>query len=130
MRGLKAHLLLAFGIYVLLLPLSSAQKISVLYDFGSGSQDPLVQPSYSGIIAQGRDGNRIARRRTPSRATAPLSASPQMERSQWFIASPLAHQVQLLTVVWCLEQTVIFMAQRKAAVTAMELCSSSPRMGN
>ncbi|MGB6675557.1 MAG: choice-of-anchor tandem repeat GloVer-containing protein [Terriglobales bacterium] len=56
MRGLKAHLLLAFGIYVLLLPLSSAQKISVLYDFGSGSQDP-VQPSYSGIIAQGRDGN-------------------------------------------------------------------------
>jgi uncharacterized repeat protein (TIGR03803 family) len=41
---------------VLLTPLGHAQKFSVLYDFGSGSQDP-VQPSYSGIIAQGRDGN-------------------------------------------------------------------------
>jgi uncharacterized repeat protein (TIGR03803 family) len=33
-----------------------AQAVSVLYNFGSQSGDPL-QPSYSGIVAQGRDGN-------------------------------------------------------------------------
>jgi uncharacterized repeat protein (TIGR03803 family) len=33
-----------------------AQTFSVLYDFGSNSGDPSV-PSYSGIVAQGRDGN-------------------------------------------------------------------------
>ena len=33
-----------------------AQTFSVLYDFGSNSGDP-SSPSYSGIAAQGRDGN-------------------------------------------------------------------------
>jgi uncharacterized repeat protein (TIGR03803 family) len=33
-----------------------AQTFSVLYDFGSNSGDP-SRPAYSGIIAQGRDGN-------------------------------------------------------------------------
>jgi uncharacterized repeat protein (TIGR03803 family) len=56
MRRLKAPLLLALCMFVMLAPSVHAQKVSVLYDFGSGSQDP-VQPSYSGIIAQGRDGN-------------------------------------------------------------------------
>jgi len=56
MQGLKAHLLFAFGIFVLFTPSGYAQTFSVLYDFGSGSQDP-IQPTYSGIIAQGRDGN-------------------------------------------------------------------------
>ncbi len=57
MRGLKANLLLAFSMFVLFSPPAYAQDFSVLYDFGSGgSQDP-VHPSYSGIIAQGRDGN-------------------------------------------------------------------------
>ena len=33
-----------------------AQTFSVLYNFGSNSGDP-SKPAYSGIIAQGRDGN-------------------------------------------------------------------------
>jgi uncharacterized repeat protein (TIGR03803 family) len=33
-----------------------AQGFSVLYNFGSNSGDP-IKPAYSGIIAQGRDGN-------------------------------------------------------------------------
>jgi uncharacterized repeat protein (TIGR03803 family) len=33
-----------------------AQTFSVLYNFGSNSSDP-YSPSYSGIVAQGRDGN-------------------------------------------------------------------------
>ena len=33
-----------------------AQGFSVLYNFGSNSGDP-YKPAYSGIIAQGRDGN-------------------------------------------------------------------------
>ena len=33
-----------------------AQTFSVLYDFGSNSGDP-SKPAYSGIVAQGRDGN-------------------------------------------------------------------------
>jgi uncharacterized repeat protein (TIGR03803 family) len=33
-----------------------AQTFSVLYDFGSNTDDP-ESPSYSGIVAQGRDGN-------------------------------------------------------------------------
>jgi uncharacterized repeat protein (TIGR03803 family) len=32
------------------------QKFSVLYDFGQNPNDP-INPSYSGILAQGRDGN-------------------------------------------------------------------------
>jgi uncharacterized repeat protein (TIGR03803 family) len=55
MRAPKA--LFLFGMLVLFVPSGYAQKFSVIYDFGSGGgQDP-EQPSYSGIIAQGRDGN-------------------------------------------------------------------------
>jgi uncharacterized repeat protein (TIGR03803 family) len=36
--------------------LAQAQSYSVLYDFGTQANDPET-PSYSGIIAQGRDGN-------------------------------------------------------------------------
>jgi len=56
MHGLKALSLIGLCMFVMFTPWGHAQKFSVLYDFGSGSQDP-VQPSYSGIIAQGRDGN-------------------------------------------------------------------------
>jgi len=57
MRRLRVDWLLAFSLFVMLVPLNWAQTFSVLYDFGSGgSQDP-VQPSYSGIIVQGPDGN-------------------------------------------------------------------------
>jgi len=35
---------------------SSAQSLSVLHNFGSVSGD-VQKPSYSGIVAQGRDGN-------------------------------------------------------------------------
>jgi uncharacterized repeat protein (TIGR03803 family) len=56
MQRLKAQIFLAFLVLVFLVPLSRAQKFSVLYDFGLSNGDP-VQPSYSGIIAQGRDGN-------------------------------------------------------------------------
>jgi uncharacterized repeat protein (TIGR03803 family) len=45
-------------IAVALLPVATAhaQALSVLYNFGTKSGDPL-QPSFSGIVAQGRDGN-------------------------------------------------------------------------
>jgi uncharacterized repeat protein (TIGR03803 family) len=57
MRRLEVSLLLSFSVLLLFTPPGRAQTFSVLYDFGSGgSQDP-VNPSYSGIIAQGRDGN-------------------------------------------------------------------------
>jgi uncharacterized repeat protein (TIGR03803 family) len=56
MRRTKAPLMLALCMFVLSVPVGHAQKFSVLYNFGSGSQDP-IEPSYSGIIAQGRDGN-------------------------------------------------------------------------
>ena len=55
MRGLRYYLLLMFGVFVVT-PLVYAQKFSVLYNFGSGGEDPL-QPTSSGIISQGRDGN-------------------------------------------------------------------------
>lgn len=35
---------------------ASGQTFSVLYDFGQNTGDP-INPSYSGILAQGRDGN-------------------------------------------------------------------------
>jgi uncharacterized repeat protein (TIGR03803 family) len=35
---------------------ASAQNFSVLYNFGQNPNDP-INPSYSGILAQGRDGN-------------------------------------------------------------------------
>jgi uncharacterized repeat protein (TIGR03803 family) len=57
MRRPKAPLMLALGIFLLFTALGHAQKFSVLYDFGSGGDQDPAQPSYSGIIAQGRDGN-------------------------------------------------------------------------
>jgi len=57
MHRLKTRLPLTLCMCVLFTPSAYTQQFSVLYDFGSGgSQDP-AQPSYSGIIAQGRDGN-------------------------------------------------------------------------
>lgn len=56
MHGFKIHLLLACCIFLSIDPSGHAQTFSVLYDFGSGSQDP-VNPTYPGTIAQGRDGN-------------------------------------------------------------------------
>lgn len=56
MHGMKDRLLLAFCIWVLPTTLCCAQKFSVLYEFGSHGNDP-TEPSYSGIITQGRDGN-------------------------------------------------------------------------
>lgn len=41
---------------LLLVPAAEAQTLSVLYDFGSRTGDPLY-PYWEGIIAQGRDGN-------------------------------------------------------------------------
>ena len=40
----------------LLAAVAHAQTYSDLYNFGDGSGDPL-NPQYSGIVAQGRDGN-------------------------------------------------------------------------
>lgn len=57
MRRPKAPLTLALGIFSLFTALGHAQKFSVLYDFGSGGDQDPAQPSYSGIIAQGRDGD-------------------------------------------------------------------------
>jgi len=52
--------LLAAALFVLAIAAAnssaSAQTFSVLYNFGSMGGDP-YQPSYSGIVAQGRDGN-------------------------------------------------------------------------
>lgn len=46
----------AFLLAVATAGMAHAQALSVLYNFGSKSGDPL-QPSYSGSIAQGRDGD-------------------------------------------------------------------------
>lgn len=55
MRNMRIHGLHAVVTLVLVVTAAPAQ-ISVLYNFGSKAGDPL-QPSYSGIVAQGRDGN-------------------------------------------------------------------------
>jgi len=41
---------------VVLATASAAAPFSVLYDFGQNPNDP-INPGYSGILAQGRDGN-------------------------------------------------------------------------
>jgi len=59
MRGLHSCRLFAMAVVVLAIANSTvapAQTFSVLYNFGSKSGDP-HQPSYAGIVAQGRDGN-------------------------------------------------------------------------
>jgi uncharacterized repeat protein (TIGR03803 family) len=57
MRGLQGRL---FGVAAVMLALAASTvahaQFSVLYNFGSMSSDP-YNPTYSGIIAQGRDGN-------------------------------------------------------------------------
>ncbi|HET6177360.1 MAG TPA: choice-of-anchor tandem repeat GloVer-containing protein [Candidatus Sulfotelmatobacter sp.] len=51
------HLLLTLALTTLTLVATGASaQFSVLYDFGSNSGDP-SKPNYSGMIAQGRDGN-------------------------------------------------------------------------
>ncbi len=49
-------MLLMLAIIAVAIPAAYAQTYSVLYDFGTKSDDP-ISPSFSGIIAQGRDGN-------------------------------------------------------------------------
>jgi uncharacterized repeat protein (TIGR03803 family) len=56
MRKMQAYGLVALLVVVLAATSAHAQSFSVLYNFGSKSGDPL-QPSYSGLVAQGRDGN-------------------------------------------------------------------------
>src|SRR5690349_17671751 len=56
---MKGRRLLVFGLLGLLISstiASYAQTFSVVYNFGSQLNDP-IQTFYSGIIAQGRDGN-------------------------------------------------------------------------
>jgi uncharacterized repeat protein (TIGR03803 family) len=55
MRNLRIHGLCAFVALVLAATAAPAQ-VTVLYNFGSKSGDPL-QPANSGIVAQGRDGS-------------------------------------------------------------------------
>jgi uncharacterized repeat protein (TIGR03803 family) len=49
-------ILLVLAIIAVAIPAAHAQTYSVLYDFGTKSSDPR-NPSFSGIVAQGRDGN-------------------------------------------------------------------------
>src|SRR5258708_37004266 len=55
MRNIKIHGLCAF-IALVLAATAVHGQVTVLYNFGSKSGDPL-QPANSGIVAQGRDGN-------------------------------------------------------------------------
>jgi uncharacterized repeat protein (TIGR03803 family) len=48
--------LMALTIIAVTMPAAHAQTFSVLYDFGTKGTDPR-NPSFSGIVAQGRDGN-------------------------------------------------------------------------
>ena len=48
--------LLVLAIVAVTIPAAHSQTFSVLYNFGTNSGDP-TNPFYSGIIAQGRDGN-------------------------------------------------------------------------
>src|SRR5271170_6588131 len=58
MRNIKIYRLSAIAILTLSMTVAAAhaQTYSDLYNFGSSSGDPL-NPAYSGIVAQGRDGN-------------------------------------------------------------------------
>jgi uncharacterized repeat protein (TIGR03803 family) len=48
--------LLVLAIVAVTIPAAYSQAFSVLYNFGSKSQDP-SRPYQAGIVAQGRDGN-------------------------------------------------------------------------
>src|SRR4029077_14026169 len=56
MRKMRIYGLFAFVGLVLFTVVAHAQSFSVLYNFGSKSGDP-ANPSFSGIMTQGRDGN-------------------------------------------------------------------------
>jgi len=56
MRIKRIHGLFGFVLLVLVTIAAHAQSFSVLHNFGSKSGDP-TNPSFSGILAQGRDGN-------------------------------------------------------------------------
>ena len=53
MRNIRIHGFCAL-VALLLSATAAHSQVTVLYNFGSKSGDPL-QPSYSGIVAQGRD---------------------------------------------------------------------------
>ena len=55
MRNMRTYGLCVLVLLALVVTAVQAQ-VTVLYNFGSKTGDPL-QPSYSGIVAQGRDGN-------------------------------------------------------------------------
>jgi uncharacterized repeat protein (TIGR03803 family) len=55
MRNMRTYGLCVLVVLALVVTAVQAQ-VTVLYNFGSKTGDPL-QPSYSGIVAQGRDGN-------------------------------------------------------------------------
>ncbi|HEY7098464.1 MAG TPA: choice-of-anchor tandem repeat GloVer-containing protein [Terriglobales bacterium] len=54
-RRFFTHAILALPLFIFL-PSTFAQRFSVRYNFGTGSDDP-ARPGNSGTIAQGRDGN-------------------------------------------------------------------------
>ena len=54
--GISRLLTVAALVLVMAASIAEAQTFSVLYEFGSNSGDP-SRPAYSGIVAQGRDGN-------------------------------------------------------------------------
>jgi uncharacterized repeat protein (TIGR03803 family) len=56
MRKMRIHGLSAFVVLMLVTMAAHAQSFSVLYNFGGKSGDPL-EPSFEGIIAQGRNGS-------------------------------------------------------------------------
>lgn len=59
MSGTRSRVGFAVTLWLVVAVASAAawgQKFSLLYDFGQNVNDP-VNPSYSGILAQGRDGN-------------------------------------------------------------------------
>ena len=56
LRNHSVHALALFLAIMIVAPVAQAQTFSVLYNFGQSSGDP-INPSYSGILAQGRDGN-------------------------------------------------------------------------
>lgn len=66
MKNVRILWLCVFVALGLVTVIAHAQTFSVLYDFGTKSGDPL-QPAYSGIVAQGRDGSLYST--TPSGGT-------------------------------------------------------------
>jgi uncharacterized repeat protein (TIGR03803 family) len=57
MQQVTGTWLRVLSLFLVFIPQGWAQTFAVLYNFGSGGNQDPVQPSYSGIIAQGADGN-------------------------------------------------------------------------